>query len=369
MTTLTKASNQWASRPADERFPSIEAMHSFCAGERALCGAATLEDKSLHAEAVDGAVLLNGKTSKAMLTNWAFGQLANRADAPAAYLRTLPATLAADCLNNGLKASTGTSRLLIQRAGLDAPSLTAQMISGVQAVPTIRAITSDRYDRIWNSDITARLVELKNNGTGWQEAPAAFDGSRGQYAGDRDCFSFFVDNDRRIFEKKAGGMSRGFFAWNSEVGSSVFGFMTFLYSYICGNHMVWNAENVSELRVRHVGDAASRAFGQLKGKLISYANNSAATDELKIQRAMDYNLGTDKASVLDAIFSMSKLGLPQKTAERAYAIAEEHSEWYGSPRSAWGYSNGLTEIARDLPNAGDRVAMERIASKIVELAF
>jgi len=87
--------------------------------------------------------------------------------------------------------------------------------------------------RIWNSEITSRLCDLEARGP-WQPAPAAFDGSRGLYMGDRDLFAFMVDSGRRIFEKlPGGGLSRGFFVWNSEVGAASFGIQTFFYEYVC----------------------------------------------------------------------------------------------------------------------------------------
>src|SRR5262249_22071513 len=102
-TTLTRASYEWSARPADERFVSLPALHDAVTAHRKAAGVARVPFGSLHAKAVDGAVVLNGRTeTTAHLTHWAFGQLAQRAGAPAAYLSTLPAPLAAECINEGL---------------------------------------------------------------------------------------------------------------------------------------------------------------------------------------------------------------------------------------------------------------------------
>ena len=182
---------------------------------------------------------------------------------PRSAAASLAPTLAADCLNAGLPEADGDARLLLN--------------GDASGHMTARAITSDRYSRIWNADITARLLDLEAGGV-WQPAPAAFDGSRGLYLGDRDMFAFMVDNERRIFETlPGGGLSRGFFAWNSEVGAASFGIMTFLYEYVCGNHRVWGAKQVSEVRLRHVGEGLDhRAFSTLRATLINYANTSAS---------------------------------------------------------------------------------------------
>jgi hypothetical protein len=77
----------------------------------------------------------------------------------------------------------------------------------------------------------------------------------------RTSSRFMVDDDRRIFETlPGGGLSRGFFISNSEVGDASFSLTTFLYQYVCGNHMVWGAQGVKNIRIPHIGDADERAF-------------------------------------------------------------------------------------------------------------
>jgi hypothetical protein len=357
MTTLLKANSEWSRRAPDERYSSIEAMHEAALKQREGSATVRLAVKDLIVKAIEGSVKLVGKTGRtAELTNWSFNQLANHAEAPAGYLANLPATLAADCLMDGLskideEAGGKNLKLLMRQNG----NLTA------------RALTSERYSRIWNADITERLVELKNRGP-WQEAPEAFDGSRGQYMSDRDMFSFFVDNNRRIFETdKNGGLSRGFFAWNSEVGARTFGVMTFLYEYVCGNHRVWGASDIKEVKIRHIGDAEDRAFSELQATLIEYADGAAKEDELKIKKARQYQIGGTKDEVIDAIFGLRLIS--RKTIDAAYQLAEKHEDWYGSPRSAWGMAGGLTEIARDFPNADERVSLDRASAKVMEMAW
>jgi hypothetical protein len=88
MTTLTQASAQWSRRPADERFGSIADMDR---AARAFKTSAMVEDikaKALRvAAAGDNLFLETDNTAPAVMTNWSFHQLANRAGAPAAYRR------------------------------------------------------------------------------------------------------------------------------------------------------------------------------------------------------------------------------------------------------------------------------------------
>lgn len=357
MTTLTKAHHQWANRAPDERFSSVEEMHQRALQYRGEAReAAVSSTKQLRLEQDGRNLFLEGRTGqRADLTNWSFSQLCREAEAPAGYLKSLPTSLARDCLQSGLdRGNSGERRLLINKNG----------------AMTLRGITSPSYARIWNSDVTERLVSLKHAGQGWQEAPAAFDGSRGQYLSDRDMFSFFVDNDRRIFEKgPGGGLSRGFFAWNSEVARSVFGIATFLYEYICGNHRVWGATNYTEVKIRHVGEADERGFSELAAAVRVFADSSASEDEAKIEMARNYRVAESKDELLDRLFGLKALGVSRKVLEQGYEKALEHDDWYGDPLSAWGFSGGLTEIARDLPNADERTAIDRAGAKVLEMAW
>lgn len=357
-TVLTKANRQWESRPADERFGSLKAMHDAAIRFKTTARVEEIKARALRAVATssDNIVLQADGVGEAIMNNWSFSQLAGRASAPAAYLKTLPAELAANCLNVGLER---------EHRG-EAGDKSVQLLFGGS---TARAITSDKYSRIWNADITSRLLELEARGP-WQPAPAAFDGSRGLYLGDRDMFAFLVDNERRIFETgPGGGLSRGFFCWNSEVGDASFGIMTFLYEYVCGNHRVWGVQDVAEAKVIHIGkDQSGKAFDMMAVEVKKYAETSAADDELKVARCRRHVLGAKKEEVLDAIFKLKVPAITKALAGKAYDLAEQRVDWYGAPNTVWGYAGGLTEIARDLPNASDRHAIDCAAARIMDMA-
>lgn len=358
MVTLSAANTQWMTRPADERFGSLADLHAAALGYKTEAVRTKVPTKKIRVEAHNGDVfLMTRDDQKINLTNWSFGQLSQAADAPASYLQRLPAHMAADCIAHGLKTATERDNDMMFR----------REHSGMV---TLRALTSDRYSRIWNSDITSRLVELESEGT-WRPAPAAFDGSRGLYLGDRDMFAFMVDNDRRIFEKMpGGGLSRGFFIGNSEVGKSSFYISAFKYAYICGNHYVWGAQKIGEVRIRHVGNAAERAFtDELVADLIEYQNASANEDEQQIKRMTTHVIGKDLDAILDAVVKLKIPGLGKKMVTAGYELAQQREDWYGAPNTVWGLAGGLTEIARDLPNADERVTMEAAAGKLMEIAF
>ena len=369
MSVLTQANRDWESRPADERFSSIVDMHGRAVLYRQNAAEATVAQGDLQVVADDGNLSIVGPSGDAAaLNNWSFDQLAKRAKAPAGYLQTVGADLAAQCLNVGLQRTAkeaeesedGASRALILFDN------SAAEHKGLK----VRGITSTLYSRIWNADVTARLLQLEERGP-WQPAPAAFDGSRGLYLGDRDMFAFMVDNDRRIFQKgPGGGLSRGFMIWNGEVGDRSIGVMTFFYEYVCGNHRIWGVKGVEELRIAHIYTDGAKAWDKLAVTLKTYAESSAEDDEAKVAAAHSYELGATKEEVLDAVFKLQIGGLSKKVIGEAYDLVDTTgADRYGSPRTAWGLAGGITEIARDLPNADERTTLDRAATKIMQIAF
>ena len=105
MSTLMQANRQWSTRPEEERFTSLTAMSAKFHADRAISRAAMVSSRQLRA-VPDGAqgLMIEGPSGHGYApTNWATGQAAALVGAPAAYLRTLPAPLVADCLNYGFQ--------------------------------------------------------------------------------------------------------------------------------------------------------------------------------------------------------------------------------------------------------------------------
>lgn len=365
MTTLMKASNQWATRPEDERFASLEDLHAACLHHKHIATehqGLKLSDCSVEvmgefADVGTELPVLSTPLGSMEFSNWSFGQLCTTVGAPAEYLRRLPAYLATDNLNHGL-------------ASLDQESRPRMALVAQNGSRVLRSLTSESYKRIWDADISARLLRLHELHPEWQPAPAAFDGTRGLYASDSDIFAFMVDNDRRIFETLGdGGLGRGFFIWNSEVGAQSFGIMTFLYEYVCGNHRVWGAKNVSEIRIKHVGAAVSDAFEALTVEVKKFMDAGTEQDATRIKAAMRFRFGATKDDVLDAVLGLRSVEIPRRLISDSFDLADEHAEWYGDPRSAWGLAGGMTEIARDLPNASERTKLDRLAGKLMQAAW
>jgi len=358
MATLTKASYEWARRKPDEKYETVEACHAVAKADKDSSKVAYAALDSLRVEANEGDLMLMPRKSNipAYFTAQSFYMLCLQLEAPAKFLQEhLPATLAAQVLNHQLAKQKNDSLSQLYFHNGDKMKLFG--------------INTEKYTRIYDADILQHLINLKQT-NGWHEAPAAFDNSRGIYRSYGDMFCFMVDNERRIFGKDPnGGLSRGFFVWNSEIGWRSFGLQTLNYEWVCGNHRVWGAKNIVEVKVRHIGTADERYFNAVQVELKKYADSSSEETELQVAEAKKFVIAKEKKDVIEAIFSRHIAGLNRKLITDGYDRADAHVDWYGAPNTVWGICGGLTEIARDEANGEQRYNIERASSKVMAMAI
>jgi hypothetical protein len=396
--TLTAASREWASRPDDQRFWTLADMLRQMEAWRDSACEAVVDLRDLRVEPADGGglALVGRKGNAAVPTHWAFGQLCRdfAGGCPADWCRALPADLAAANVNHGL-------RRTVAAAGEDGKAcnlLLSQSPGGL----VLRSATSDRYGRIWNAGIVERLQALEAGG--WRVPPArpARDGQSGTrpateadvlrfdqggggtpirvgdpvapaglYASDHDAFAFMV-SDRIIDDGTDGGLARGFYLQNSEVGTGrAMSVTTFLYRSVCGNHLIWGAENVRSLRVRHVGQPDARWQSALEIELRRYAEGSAAADSARVAVARAMLLGETRDATIETVWArLRNDGLSRKLVTAGYDSADHAANWDRTinPRSVWGLVQGLTSHSQSLPYADQRNAIDVAAAKVLALA-
>lgn len=364
MTTIMTASNQWASRPADQRFTSLDALVEHTAHQRSISRGLAISSRRIHAAPVEGdetrrqLVVVGPDGMPTNPTHWAFGQLAARVKAPAGYLRQLPADIAADCINDGL----------LRRDAMDIGALLRR-----EDELELAAVTGPNYGRIWNEDIARELRNRFGDGvTGDFTVPGEFgkavDVNKANttiYASDRDMFVFLADEKNRITvpdrrNGQSGEMARGFFVWNSEVGSKTLGIATFLFDYVCCNRIVWGAEGYQEITLRHTVSAPDRFIEEVTPAIESYAQKSSASITDAIMAAKAKKLDRDKVEdFLAKRFSRTQ----------AAAIAKVHMDEENRPiESLWDVTTAATAYARGIKYQDDRVDIEREAGKIMAMA-
>ena len=69
---------------------------------------------------------------------------------------------------------------------------------------------------------------------------------------------------------------RGFYCWNSEVGSKTLGIASFYLRAVCMNRNLWGVENFEEITIRHSKFAAQRFAHEAAPALTSFADSSSA---------------------------------------------------------------------------------------------
>jgi len=354
---LYQAHAQWASRPADERFASLEDLLTFTQHQKQSSREAVRALNEIHLGFTrDGELTMNGSGEYAYFSNWAFGQACRVIGAPASYLRTLPVDMVRECLQYGLERSSEKSLVLTRQS---------PTTNGNPENHYVSAFTSDSYGRIWDASVAEGLIKAVE-GTSWRVPPACpSNGSRnaGLYASDHDMFAFLV-NDENPVEVGNAKLGRGFFCWNSETGAATFGLTTFLYNYVCGNHIVWGAEDVKELTIIHRTHAPERFYSAAIPYLNRFVENRALDDRIRTvaDKAMTYQIGPDLNRVQDWFENQP---FTKKEVTSAWLTGIDHGE---DVKTLWGMVQGLSAYARDLEFADKRVNLERRTGALLQKA-
>lgn len=363
-TTLMEASNNWMRRPHDERFTSLTEMLTASEKRREQSVARVVSNRKIEARPVEGdahalAVVVNGVPS--LPSHWAFGQIASLVGAPASYLRTLPPPMTADCLNYGL---------FKQRQVQEVGTLT---IHDESATPELAAATGPNYGRIWNDDVIRALIHRFGNGVdGDFTVPGEFGkavtitkDNTTLFRSDRDMFVFLADEKNRIEipnrrDGRSGTLARGFFVWNSEVGSATLGIKTFLFDYVCCNRIVWGARDVAEFSIRHTSGAPDRFIEEIGPAIELYAQASTHSIVDAVTKAQEARIGDTDA--VDE-FLRKRFSRGQADAIKLAHLAEENRPI----ETIFDAVTGATAYAKNFNNQDSRVAFEQLAGSMLNL--
>ncbi|PDS99317.1 DUF932 domain-containing protein [Rhizobium sp. S9] len=369
-----RVSSEWFSRPDDERYLSLGELYGAVRSRAERAHARTVESSSIRLQASrDNSerleLILPGNRRPVAPTHWSYGQLSSLVGAPATYMRQLPAPLAAINLQHGL---------LNNRAEL---VKTLEMDDGRVE---LRAVTGPDYGRIWDHELVSAVMKIAGNGTGdtiWK-VPGLLDwasmthnpfvdiskDTTTLYASDRDVFVFLVDDTHPI---EAGRLPngepdlyfRGFYAWNSEVGSKSLGIASFYLRAVCANRNIWGSENFEEITIRHSKFAAGRFAHEAAPALTSFANSSPAAFVAGIKAARERIVARDDE---DRQTFLRRRGFSK--SETGKIIETVLSEEGHPPESIFDFVQGITGVARDKTHQDARLELEGKARKLLESA-
>jgi len=248
----------------------------------------------------------------------------------------------------------------------------------------LRAVTGPDYGRIWDHELVSAVMKIAGNGTGdtrWK-VPGVVDWATMThnpfvdvtketttlYASDRDVFLFLVDDTHPI---EAGFLPdgspdlyfRGFYCWNSEVGSKTLGIASFYLRAVCQNRNLWGVENFEEISIRHSKFAAQRFAYEAAPALTSFANSSPAPFIAGIKAAREQIVARsddDRESFL------KKRGFSKpETAKIIETVLNEEGR---PPESLFDFVQGITALARNKAHQDSRLDLENKAKKLMERA-
>ncbi|MHA0336714.1 DUF932 domain-containing protein [Sphingomonas aquatilis] len=369
-----RVSSEWFSRPADERYLSLDQLMAAVKGCAERSRTRTVESAGVRVEASrDDAerldLMLPGADRPVAPTHWSFGQLAALVGAPAAYLRQLPAPLAGINLQYGL-----TNHRAEQVKTLETDDGRLEL----------RAVTGPDYGRIYDHELVAAVQRIAGNGTGdtrWK-VPGVLDWSTGVYnpmvditadtttlyASDRDVFLFLVDDLNPIEAGKLPDGSpdlyfRGFYCWNSEVGAKTLGIASFYLRAVCQNRNLWGVEDFEEISIRHSKYAAARFAHEAAPALTRFADSSPLPFVNGIRQARERIVARSDE---DRIDFLRKRGFGK--AETARIIDTVLTEEGRPPESVFDFVQGITAFARGKAQQDARLDLEGRAKKLLDRA-
>lgn len=353
MNVGTETQRQWFTRPDDEKFAEVDDLYQHVLNRKQRTH--TIETKLMDLEvavAAGNGLVLFDRASKATAvpTNWAFSQLSSMVGAHPSYLSELPAELASQCLNYGIR-KRGYER-----------NRNLELMVVEDEEPQLYAVTSNGYGRAWDANAVRFAMEIQHLTNGRFQAPHDWGGEkRSLFAGDRDLHMLFVDGGSLV---DGGGerdqLNRGFILGNSEVGSKAWYFATFLFRIVCGNFGIHGLEQVSFFSIRHTMNAPGKIAQEAMPHIMRYIDASPKNLEEVVHKAKALPLPKDNVLFME-YFRNRKFTGPE--IEKAVILADKEEQKHDT---LWDMYNGFTAVARGYKNADVAASLQSRAGKLLE---
>ncbi len=248
----------------------------------------------------------------------------------------------------------------------------------------LRAATGPDYGRIYDHELVSAVQRIAGDGNGdtrWK-VPGVLDWATGVYnprvdvtkqtttlyASDRDVFLFLVDDLNPIEAGRLPDGSpdlffRGFYCWNSEVGSKTLGIASFYLRAVCQNRNLWGVEDFEEITIRHSKYAAARFAHEAAPALRRFANSSPAPFLAGVKAARQQIVARNDDERGEFL---RKRGFSK--AETTKIIETVLAEEGRKPESVFDFVQGITAVARMKPHQDARLDMESRAKKLFDRA-
>ena len=361
-------SDQWASRPQDERYTSMPELGTVLADVKGNTEHVTLKLRDIMPTIDNGQIKFKIPSQSKLIvpTNHAIEQLSvkDMMGLPRGWLARCPADLKLANLEH--------ARSLVMSSEREV-KLNIQHRDGTDDL--VRAVTGKDYGYIPDFDVWQAVNEVLG---GRFTVPVAFQYAQADfnpvvaanptkeqttlYYGDKNMCLFFVDHTT-VIEVHGRKLQRGFYVMNSEVCDSSLKVVTMLLDFVCMNRNIWGQQAKEVYIRRHTKYAMEDFINKVKPALASFADGSTVGVKSAIEAAMAVKVADQKRQL--ELVTRFTCGLASGEDVLKAIIDEEGHE----AENVWDLVLGATAVARRIPNADDRLVLEQAVGNFMQKSF
>ena len=338
MSQLYQAHRELFRREADECFTSVSQLWQHCYEQKNQSVEVwhAPQQMWMKPDGVEHLRLATSDESEFGLNAWSFGQLCRLANVSRDTVNRLSPTTASSVFAETLPTQTKPIQLLTTG-------------------DSVRSVHGAAYTRLFNVDLLSVVREFAVD---FQAPPAGLNGGTGLYCGEQDMFCFLIDPIGWT-EINGEAFAPGFFLWNSEVGRRSLGVSTFWFQAVCGNHIVWDPIEVTELRRKHTANVheSLNEVRRMLEALVQKRDERRDGFVQAIESAMGAKLSTE---LDDTVRELSKVGVRGKLAKSAIELASQHGAL-----TIFAIVDALTRLSQEQANAGDRLEIDQQAASLL----
>lgn len=358
-----RAFKEWARRPEDQRYGSLDALWEACNSRRERSRSDIYDIRGLTLESMNGGIAIHHRDGILVPTNYGFGAMARRIGMSRGF---------AEKLTPGTLTTVFREQLPLQERQED-KLLIVDSEDG--SLSRLQTVTSEKYTRVWDADLVAMTQRIQERIPGlhlppaWKKELGGEIATGGAYASDHDCFIFMIDGGSLLEAPDGKELHRGFYAWNSEVGDKTVGFSSFYFRQCCGNHIISGGQCGVTIKMKHTASVNDR-IRSIIGKIGEYMQSSPQEEQRQIQAAYNAKLPEAKEPKdfireLQALAVKNKANLTNQDLSHAVAFAKSEE---GACETVWQLVQGLTAYARTIDWIDKREALEREAGKLMSFS-
>ncbi len=359
---LDIASRQLFTRPDDQCFSGWDPLLRYLQGREQDTREVDVDRLALRTVAEGDELKLRAEGTTYGMTDWAFRHVCGLSRAPSEFINRLPAETAALVLNE--------TRALYGDEKNEARLLTLDTFPE----PTARAIYSRSYARV--PDLTVATL-VHQEATGFVPAgtlagrraglPPVKPLATGLYASDRDIFLFLANESQPVEWKPKGSngsqgsaLHRFLIVRNSETTTRLIGLVMGLYDFICGNHIIWNAEEVMVWERRHVGDPEA-ILEYLRRSIEALQDRATIHQELAVlQEAAETAFASTKEQFIEKLYPDVTKQLAAQAWDSAIVDFDAHV-----PLSVWNAVRGMTRVSQQFGHMDKRLEVDQVAGTLL----